>query len=732
MHDVVPYGITRKGRERMPPDTAQAAMGPGQTQHNRKTDDAHFLPQGITIAVLLVASLALALAVCTKIGVVVPANAASSIQAAGNQLIRSLANPEFAVTVLGWWVFVFVVMLLARRAKTKFYLVLIPLAIFFGFTMVFGYSLDSTGNINLILGSQVQVVKTIIAMIGWGALFYLVGTVVFDFLEQRMDAGTFRIPRRPSEGTTRKGGVRKFFHALGRFVFDWNSFVIPFLLLLLAWMPSIIGYAPALFLGDTPVQLSMWYGKENCVSNYVELLYPDVTITTHHPVLHTMMLGACVQYGLEQMGSAMEGMYLYIHIQLAFTLTCFAYGFTLMKKLRVAYWLRLICLVLFALVPWYSEYAMLVSKDVPFADALLVFCLQLIYLARKQGNPFDWTVLALSAFMVTLMRNGGELFAYAGLAVLTILLYSHRDKGGRYKVAFALVAAVAIVASSFAYYTFSVMHVTPGNRIEALSVPVQQTARYVKEFPDDVTPQERKAIDDVLVYEGLETRYSALESDPVKNYAADHRGDASDEAWSKYFTAWASMGSRHPLCYVVATMNGYYGYFYVSQLDLFHYTYEHSQLNARAIFNDTGLRIHMEYAQESKDMAQFRESYLESFEQIPVLNLLMRPAIWCWALLIFTALSLRRRWKPAYPAIVTLWFFMLVFLIGPCNGATYTRYAYPLAVVLPYAFSMLLADAGARKPKPSKQPSQEQVAKGQDEALEAELSQEIEEETAGE
>ena len=58
--------------------------------------------------------------------------------------------------------------------------------------------------------------------------------------------------------------------------------------------------------------------------------------------------------------------------------------------------------------------------------------------------------------------------------------------------------------------------ITPGSKGEMLSIPFQQTARYVKEYPEDIMEQERLAIDNLLQYDKLAEAYNPSLSDPVK------------------------------------------------------------------------------------------------------------------------------------------------------------------------------------------------------------------------
>lgn len=78
------------------------------------------------------------------------------------------------------------------------------------------------------------------------------------------------------------------------------------------------------------------------------------------------------------------------------------------------------------------------------------------------------------------------------------------------------------------------------------SIPFQQTARYVKYHPDDITTNERVVIDKVLGFNDLAQRYNPIFADPVKGYS--QKGSQKD--YLNYLRVWAIQGSRHPGTYI--------------------------------------------------------------------------------------------------------------------------------------------------------------------------------------
>lgn len=99
-----------------------------------------------------------------------------------------------------------------------------------------------------------------------------------------------------------------------------------------------------------------------------------------------------------------------------------------------------------------------------------------------------------------------------------------------------------------------VYHVEKDSPKEMFSLPFQQTARYVKEYGDEISEEEREIIAKVLDYDSLAEIYEPMTADPVKTtYRSGSAGDLT-----AYFKVWLKEFFRHPLCYVEATWNQNY------------------------------------------------------------------------------------------------------------------------------------------------------------------------------
>ena len=79
---------------------------------------------------------------------------------------------------------------------------------------------------------------------------------------------------------------------------DRHPFVLPWAAVAIAWAPTFIASVPGLFMGRygraDPVN---GFNLPNGTSDYLNLINPNVLLNGHHRVVHTALLGGCVQLG---------------------------------------------------------------------------------------------------------------------------------------------------------------------------------------------------------------------------------------------------------------------------------------------------------------------------------------------------------------------------------------------------------------------------------------------------
>lgn len=580
--------------------------------------------------------------------------------------------------------------------------VLLP-ALGFACCMVVGKSYDAAGDASLVLGGASRIIESLVAAAGW-CIFGIVGiTVLFELFDR---AGRHRRHAGAQGADTLAHTVRR--------LFDRHPFAVPFSVLIVAWLPTLVASAPGVFMGDTGDQIRQWFGLPSGTSSYLELLDPDVLFNGHHPVAHTAILGGCVQLGLAVFGDENVGLFIYTALQFAATAACAAYLVSTLRRLGAPAGARAVVLAIFALVPLFPNYAVLATKDVLFADA---FALMVAHAARLlamcphaagavetgRWSLRDGALFILACTGTALLRNGGVVFPAvicAALAVIGLRAARRADRlvaGVHRRVARCAAAALVVALAAQVALTAVVMpalHITPGSRREALSIPFQQTARYVAKHDGanagiadgasdgSVSAEERAIIDRVLGYDTLASRYVPTKSDAVKN-GFNERATSDDLA--AYLRVWAAQLLRDPACYLSATIANYYGYFYPSERTPWMYTTASSDTIMAREENRAQFDFHRWSTPVSEALGHAVDLYRTAWLQLPVLSLAMTSAPYVWLLVLLLVYLVReRRWHTC-ALLLPLVAVLAVCLIGPCNGSTYLRYLYPVMFTLPFA-----------------------------------------------
>lgn len=611
--------------------------------------------------------------------------------------------------------------------------VVIPSVLFAG-CMVFGMSYDLTDSAALVLGGISQTIKASIMAAGYLVVGHLGFYIFYSFLDW-LGAPRYAF----SEG--RFGFVWRLVHVC----LDVRPWLIPAALLLLAWAPSFIAAMPGIFMGDTGAQIRQWFNLPNGTSDYLNLLNPDVLLNGHHPVVHTALIGGCVQTGMALFGSENAGLLLYTTVQFLLTVATVAYILSALRRFGAGLVPRAIVLLFFCTMPLFSNYAVLATKDVLFADAFALLVVQMaVLMCDGRGGvfarTFDVVLFAVGSLGSAFLRNGGVVFSLAACALVLVfavaerlyprfraarvaasspMVHTEARQGVQHAVSaaaapssragsrvhggvasFGVLAITLVLVYAFNSVLMPALDITPGSRREMLSIPFQQTARFVLKHDgahagveggtDDglISEEEREVIDRVLGYDTLAARYDPDKSDAVKN---GFNEDATSADVAAYLSLWARMFFLDPESYISAAANNYYGYFYPSVRDAWFYsTVESEKIMAREE-NRAYFDFHPWDAPVVDACGQMVNLYRVAIQRLPLISLTMSSASYTWLLIATGIYVLRKKQWRALALLVPLFGVLAVCLIGPCNGSTYMRYLYPVIVSLPFVLVALLA-----------------------------------------
>lgn len=464
-------------------------------------------------------------------------------------------------------------------------------------------------------------------------------------------------------------------------IFIWS-------LIFLCWLPYlIICYPGTTDPNDTLDQLKQFHGIMTPSAKNVQLIDPTVLLNNGHPVLHTILVNGSIAFGDHVLNSQNAGMFLYVLGQtLAFTaaLSCLMQA---LRKLRFPRFLWVMVLLGFCFIPLFPAWSICVTKDAAFTAATtlyLVFLIQGVQNPSRCSERKTWLIGFFAiTLLVMLLRNNG-----LHMVALSAPLFFFVKEVGAKRIA-ACAGAAILLFLMIVTVLFPALGISPGSPREVLSIPFQQTARYVYYHGDGVTDEEREAIGNVLAYDELAERYDSPLSDDVKD---TFNKDASHQQMSAYFATWFEMGLKHPVLYFEATVLNCYSYFYPGSDT----SWVWLQLNSWDA-SGTLIDINYKYVEAGYHLSQntafhdarsfLSESYL-LFKQTPF-SLPVNMGLCAWAILfcatVFWKEKAYRLLIPCAPFLVLL----LVCIASPHNGNI--RYALPFIVATPGLLGLVIS-----------------------------------------
>ena len=557
-------------------------------------------------------------------------------------------------------------------------------AAFFALNMIIGFAFEQKGSWDMLLSrTDGQLLKAILAFLAWSMLFYHLLLIVFHFLET---ADIRKNWGKAGERRTDRNGLHPFRWYAS--MLRRHSFATPFITLLLLYIPYIVISYPAMFMGDTGSIIVQAYSElEMTGVSYLsseDIIRAGVFINQHHPVFYTLLLHAFLVMGDSLFHSLNAGIFLYSIGQTLLMITAFSWAFSSLARRDVfAGWL--VALIAYAFLhPQIHNFMFLTTKEGPYAACFILLMTCLFRFRTGEKSRRVMVILCFSALGMLLLRNEGRY-----VLILSSLLMALIDQKNR-KRFFAFMAACMVLALGISRL-YRQLGFTPGSIREMLSVPIQQTARYVREHPEDVTEEELAKIDGVLIFDKLAGAYNPTLADPVKDL---YRENADTNNLKEYFQVWADMFIRHPDTYIEAIYANYYEFFYPGEARMNYYTNGWTETISdytNELIEGLGKRFTL--PAWSRRFRILKDSIIEAglLNLLPM-SMLMTPAFYYWGTLILLCWAVGRKRKKTAALlniIIPPLFILLIILLGPANGS-YGRYLLPVTAFLPAMVMMIL------------------------------------------
>ena len=432
-------------------------------------------------------------------------------------------------------------------------------------------------------------------------------------------------------------------------------------LLMLCYLPVLAVTFPGSFAYDAPFQLRQVFTG---------------AYSTHHPLLHTLLLGGCVALG-RALGSINLGAALYTLVQMALLSACFALTCASIAR-RCGGRSARRALLCFALYPLHMLMAVNATKDVLFGGFFaltLALAFELAAGARGRGLLAGVTV---SGTLAMLLRNNAVYAAAVWTALLILLWICGKGRRARRGVPALIACTVAAVALALVTNALlaAATHAQKGDAREMLSWPIQQLARARNLHGDDLTDGERAAIDELMPGESW-ALYDPTISDPVK-FEFDTQALLRDVG--RYARVYVSVGAKCPQAYLDALLHHTYSFWY-----------PYSQYGVSGYYLQMGISdryyewCDFERISDQSLVPRVRASLSWRFGaqgamQIPGVGWLFNMGVIVWVMLYFV---LREMYLGRFGSFACAMLPVLLwgtFLLGPVMAG---RYIYPFVCSLP-------------------------------------------------
>ncbi len=321
-----------------------------------------------------------------------------------------------------------------------------------------------------------------------------------------------------------------------------RDFLVNFLSLIVLAVPVLLAEFPGFFVYDAQDELN-------------EVL--TRTFTTHHPLLHVLLLGGVIALFHKVTGSWNAGIAAYMILQLLVISAVFALVITYLQEKGLGKKGRIFWLIFYGAFPTIVMYTLCSCKDGLFSAFLLLLTLLLVQLVRdREGFLRDRKKVILfvaSAVLMPLFRHNGF---YAYLVFVPFALIYFRKQMGKVLAAMLVLPVVLyLVLSNILSLALGAEGV---HHQEMLTVPIMQLARVYAYEAETLSEEDKAVIESYIPMANLE-KYTPRCSDLVK---VDFNNELYEENSADFFRVWFKVLKAHPGAYLNAWLLTSYGYYY--------------------------------------------------------------------------------------------------------------------------------------------------------------------------
>ena len=446
-----------------------------------------------------------------------------------------------------------------------------------------------------------------------------------------------------------------------------KPFLIAFFCIMLCWIIVWLAYYPGLWNYDP------WQVNQVLSESYSQ----------EHPLLHTLLIGACYKYGLS-IGNANTGVILYDLIQAPILAASFSLAFAIIRKYSKSKVLPIITLLFFCINPTHAVMAISTTKDVLFSAfvlaTLLIGFLLLDDTVKHKRILYVFEIVFL--VLVCLFRTNA-IICLVGLALVSLI----NIRKTHWRKCFCIVLLSISLSLSINTILVQTLNASPIKNTGMMASVAQQFAR-INEKTDD--PETKQQI-------GMYIDLSRLKYDPIiaDNARARLKDDVIESSTIDVLKCSARLLWKYKRISLDALLFTTKGLWHIGDTSFSRVYGTGTRVGGylqTVVFDGYGIQT------DSK--LPLVERWIETlfsdnnYTKIPILSVLFSPALYTFAFFISLLCLLNMKSRLS----ICMVFFAVLGIIMFLSPCILIRYMYPFIICCPVFILFVLYSISTSSP----------------------------------
>ncbi len=269
---------------------------------------------------------------------------------------------------------------------------------------------------------------------------------------------------------------------------------------------------------------------------------------------HTVLFQGILSVGYKIFPNVNAAVACFSVFQIVIMSLTFTYCLLTMRDLNCSVHFLVGTYLVYALMPYHIALSVTIWKDVLFAGACLLLLTSWLRILKGTGicKTVDYVVFLCASILFLMTRTIGWIIYLAAFAAFAVFTRHHR----RLKI---MMASLTILGWVMMNPALSVLQIPGGDRVESLSIPIQQVSRVIAEGCP-LTEEEEALLAAVVDLEDVPELYTDWLSDPMKAAIRNKDLVYFEAHLPEYRDLWIRLGLRYPVQYLKAWVDQTKGY----------------------------------------------------------------------------------------------------------------------------------------------------------------------------